>query len=131
MNLSKFLSKVIGIYLVIISVAMLTNMQQFSSNMNSLINEAPLMIVVGFFTLILGILMVVSHNIWQWSWKILVTIVGWLIFLKSIGILFYPLFMDKLTLLFTQNLTFAYTAAAIDFALGILFCYFGFRRNNT
>lgn len=130
MDVSKFLSKVMGIYFIIISTAMFTNMQQFSNSINSLINDAPLMFVTGFFTLILGILIVVSHNIWQWNWRVIITILGWITLLKGVSIIFCPQLIDKTTVLFLQNMNVAYIAAGIDFALGVLLSYFGFRHKN-
>lgn len=126
---SKFLSKIIGIYLIIISMAMLINMHQFASHVNNLITDAPLMFVTGFFTLIFGIIMVVSHNVWQWNWRVMVTIVAWVVLFKGLYLIFYPQLINKMTILFIQNASFSYTATAIDFVLGLLFSYFGFRRD--
>ncbi len=128
MDISKFLSKVLGLYLVIVTTAMFVNMQQFIINVTNLVNDKPLMLVTAFFTLILGLLMVVSHNIWQWNWRVLITLFAWIALLKGASILVYPQFIDSATQAFLQNTTAAYVAACIDFALGILLCYFGFRR---
>lgn len=128
MDVSKFLSKAIGIYLIIVSIAMLVNMHQFTVNVNNLVNNAPLMFVTGFFTLILGILMVLSHNIWQWNWRVIITIIAWISLLKGASIILYPQFIDKSTILFIQNINIAYIAAGFDFVLGVLLTYFGFKR---
>jgi hypothetical protein len=128
MERSKFLSKVIGIYLVIVSIAMFINMPQFLSAINGMINDTPLMFTLGFIILILGILMVVSHNIWQWHWRVLITIIAWLILLKGVGILFYPQFIDQMTRQFTQNMNIAYASTMVDFLLGLLFCWLGCKR---
>lgn len=128
MDTSKFLAKVIGIYETIISIAMLVNMHQFTNNISGLLNNAPLMLIVGSFTLILGVLLVVSHNIWQWNWRIIITIIAWIVLLKGASIVLYPHALDKLTILFIQNMIFAYTIASIDFILGIILIYFGFKR---
>jgi hypothetical protein len=128
MDKSKFLSKVIGIYLIIISIAMLVRMQEFTHDVTKLINDAPLMFVVGFFTLILGILMVVSHNIWQWNWRVIVTIIGWITLLKGASIIFSLQFLDKAAMLFVQNINAFYIAAIIDLVLGVLLSYLGFKR---
>lgn len=86
------------------------------------------MFVTGFFTLILGLLMVVSHNIWQWNWRIVITVLSWITLFKGASIIIYPQFIDKTSLLFVQNMSFAYIAAGVDFVLGILLIYFGFKR---
>ena len=43
MNISKFLGKVIGLYMLIVTVAMLLNMHQFTNKVDLLINDIPLM----------------------------------------------------------------------------------------
>jgi len=130
MDVSKFLSKVLGIYLVIIGVAMLVNMHQFASYVSDLVNDKPLMFVSGFFTLILGILMVVSHNIWEWHWRVIISILAWMTLLKGATLIFYPQFIDKSTMLFLKNTNFSYITAIIDFILGALLCYFGFKHKQ-
>ncbi len=117
-----------GIYLIIVSTVMSVSMSQFNTSVNNLIHDTPLMFVTGFFTLVLGILVVVSHNIWQWNWRVLITIIGWLTLLKGMSIILYPQFIDKVTFLFIQNINIAYIIAGFDFLLGILLCYFGFKK---
>lgn len=128
MNISKFLAKVIGLYLLIVSIALLTNQQQFTLAINNLINNSALMFVIGFFTIILGILLVVSHNVWEMNWRILITLIGWIALLKGISILIFPQYMDKISLVFIQNPHFAYAAGGVDLLLGLILCYYGFRR---
>lgn len=86
------------------------------------------MFIAGFFTLILGVLLVVSHNRWVWNWRVIITVIAWLTLIKGASIILYPIFIDKMTLLFLQNMNAAYVAAGIDFLLGGLLCYFGFKR---
>lgn len=128
MNTSKFLARVIGIYQIIISIVILVDLPRFSEIILSLINNTPVMFVTGCFTLLIGTLMVVSHNVWQWHWRLIITIVAWLTFLKGISILLFPQFINEITRLFVQNMFFAYTTAVIDFIFGALLIYFGFKR---
>lgn len=128
MDKSKFLAKVLGLYFIIISVALFTNRAQFGLLVLDLINNAPLMFVTGFFVLILGLGLVVSHNIWQWDWRVLITITSWIILFKALTILFYRPWIDEMTILFVQNVSADYIAGGVNFILGVLLCYFGFRR---
>ncbi|KTC92405.1 hypothetical protein OQJ18_10280 [Fluoribacter dumoffii] len=129
MDISKFLSKVLGIYLIVVSIAIFFNGDQFTIYIKELLKNAPLMLVMGFWTFIIGLLMVVSHNIWQWSWRLLVTIISWLILLKGVSIIFYPHYIDLASLLFIQNKNIAYTTAGFDLIMGMILCYLGFKRN--
>lgn len=130
MDVSKFLGKVIGIYLLIVSTSMILNLPQFVKYVNDLISNPSLTFVTGFFTLILGILMVVGHNVWEWNWRVLVTIVGWITLVKGASIIYYPQFINHLSLLFLQSTTGAYIAASLDLFLGLLLTYFGFRKKS-
>lgn len=128
MNTSKFLSKVIGLYEIIISLAMLTHSSLLFNSMQALLANEPLMLFIGCTTLILGLLMVVSHNIWRWHWQVLVTIVSWIILLKAITILLFPHSLDQLSLPLLSNSYYLYAVVSMDFGFGVLMCYFGFRK---
>ena len=39
---------------------------------------------------ILGMIVIGMHNVWEWNWRVVVTIVGYLSLLKGIMNLFYP-----------------------------------------
>lgn len=127
MNTSKFLSKAIGFYLLIISLMILLNTHQFLSNVTHLIEDPALMCITGFFTLILGLLMVLSHNVWTWNWRVLVTLICWITLLKGITILILPQHMQMMSLSFLKHNDMIYVSAATDFILGVLFVYFGYR----
>lgn len=128
MNISRFLGKTIGIYLVIVSLVLLLHSQQFFDTLYRLINDGPLMFVTGFFTLIIGILLVVSHNIWEWNWRVIITIISWITLLKALSILLYPQLITQTSVLFVQNVSYVYIAGGIDLILGLILCYFGFKR---
>lgn len=128
MNISRFLSKAIGIYLMIVSMSVLFRRHEMVSFMNELINDAPLMFYLGFVTLILGILMVVSHNTWEWSWRTVITAISWIVLIKGVSILFFPQYMNDITLFFISHANSLYISASIDLALGLFLVYHGFKR---
>ena len=78
MNTSKFLSKVIGLYLILVSLVMLSNIERFMHLVDGMIHNPSLMFAFSFVILILGLLMVLSHNVWQWNWRVLVTLICWM-----------------------------------------------------
>ncbi|KTD05252.1 hypothetical protein [Fluoribacter gormanii] len=128
MDKSKFLSKVLGLYLILVSLAIFLNLEQFTIYVQELLKNAPLMLVLGFWTLILGLLMVVSHNIWQGNWRLLITIISWIVLLKGASMILYPHYIDYATFLFMQNKNIAYSTAGFELILGIILSYLGFKR---
>lgn len=128
MDTSKFLSKVIGLYLIIVSTAMIADMPAFYRHTHSLLTNIPLIFVSGFFTLILALLMIVSHNIWECSWRVIITIAGWLVLFKALNLILFPEYVDQATTLMLYDKSIAYGLAGTDLVLGFVLVYLGFKR---
>ena len=90
MELSLYLAKVLGSYLVIVCVVLLTKRKALSGLIKELTNSTAVLVVSGAFTLLLGLLVVVSHNIWVMDWPVIITILGWLTIAKGVLRLFMP-----------------------------------------
>jgi len=130
MDISRFLARVLGLYMVIISIAMFANMRQFGNLVTALVNDPSLLFTIGFFTLLLGLALVVSHNLWQWNWRIIITIIAWLVVFKGVCLIFHPQYIIDMSNGFLRNQTLAHVVAAIDFIIGLALCYFGFKREG-
>ncbi len=90
MCLSIFLAQVIGIYLFLISLAMLVHQHRFKKTMSDLLGNITLITLTGVTMLVLGLLIVVDHNIWIPDWPVLITIIGWILVLQGLMRLFVP-----------------------------------------
>ena len=44
----------------------------------------------GIFALIIGLLVVLSHNVWEADYRVVITIIGWLALIKGIAYLTLP-----------------------------------------
>ncbi|PIR88335.1 MAG: hypothetical protein COU09_02775 [Candidatus Harrisonbacteria bacterium CG10_big_fil_rev_8_21_14_0_10_44_23] len=89
MELSLYLAKVWGLFIVIITFSMMINKKQIAK-MYHLAKEEGMLILMGMLSLVVGILSVLSHNIWVSSWPTIITIFGWLALLKGLMFLFFP-----------------------------------------
>lgn len=127
MDVSIFLAKTLGLYLAIVSIAMLFNASRFATILNDVIDNPTLLLFSGILALIFGILLVVSHNIWQADWKVIITIIGWLALFKGIIRIGLPQLSFGMMRYFTQNKTAYYLTGVITLLLGIFLCYFGFK----
>ena len=88
-GLSIFLAKLLGVYLVIISLAVLVNKDRYERMVKKMDISPLQQHAYAAFTLILGLLVVLTHNIWD-SWPIVITITGWLLVLKGAFNLIMP-----------------------------------------
>jgi hypothetical protein len=51
-------------------------------------------LLVGTFNLLLGLFVILGHNVWTWGLPVIVTLAGWLMTLKSIIYLLFPRALD-------------------------------------
>ncbi len=84
MCISLFFAQVIGVYLFLISLAMLIHSARFKRTMNEFLGHSALMSFAGGVSLIFGLVIVVSHNIWVTEWPILITIIGWILIVQGV-----------------------------------------------
>ena len=90
MELSIFLAKVIGLVSVISVLAVLARFSLYKKLEDDTAKGVSSVYLSGFVILLLGALLVTSHNIWSSDWRVVITIIGWLVLAKGILRLFFP-----------------------------------------
>ena len=85
MELSVFLAKVLGLYLVIVAPAALLNRRHFPRLIKEFSDSLAMVVLSGFVALVLGLLLVVSHNVWTTDWRVIITLLGWLTLIKVLS----------------------------------------------
>jgi hypothetical protein len=92
MDTSLFLAKLIGPLLLAISAAMLVNQDNMRDMARDFLEHRGLIFLAGILTLLGGIAIVLTHNVWEWRWPVIITILGWL---SVIGGAFRIIFPDS------------------------------------
>ncbi|MCX6718531.1 MAG: hypothetical protein NTY81_02950 [Candidatus Staskawiczbacteria bacterium] len=122
--LTNYLAEIWGISIVVVALALLLKESYLKRLFASMQNEDNLFFW-GFVTFIIGIAMVLAHNIWVKDWQVIITIFGWASLLKGLYILFLP----KLTIFWIkklENSPFIPFALFIAIFIGLVITYFGF-----
>jgi hypothetical protein len=123
-----FLSRLIGLYCILVALSMITRRQATLESITALLHDPARMFVLGAITLIAGLAMVLAHNKWSGgALAVIVTLVGWMTLLKSLLLLFLPPEMEAglfLGQLHYQQLFYLYCAFSL--VLGIYLTYGGF-----
>jgi vacuolar-type H+-ATPase subunit I/STV1 len=123
-----FLSRLIGVLTILISLAMLLHKQSNVEAATALVYNLPLSLVTGMAVLICGLAIVLGHNVWSGGvLPIVVTIYGWSLLIRGAlllclssearGNMFEMLHLEDLFLFYV----------AINLSLGIYLTYGGFR----
>ena len=95
MDLSVFLARFFGLYLIIVGVICLIRKVHIQKIVSDFYNDRPLVFYSGVISLIVGLLIVLSHNIWTADWRVLITILGYLALVKGIMRLSVDSFKEK------------------------------------
>ncbi|GGI81543.1 hypothetical protein [Legionella impletisoli] len=88
------LSQMFGLYLVIMAIIMVSRTKYYRDLILRLDPFDPAIAIGASYGLMLGILLVVIHNIWAWEPRLVVTILSWVILIKSVLWLSFPVKMS-------------------------------------
>lgn len=126
---TTFLSKLIGLYCILVSLAMFTRKRAIMEMVMALVHDTPALFIVGIITLVAGLAMVLAHNVWSVGpLPIIITFIGWLTLIK--GLLFLFLTPEAGVGFFLIGLHYEqlfYLYAAISLTFGVYLTYEGFR----
>ncbi len=126
METSVFIAKLFGLAYTVIGLGMLINGKAYKKMFDAMMKEAGVWYLGGLMALVVGFLIVSAHNVWEGSWVLLITLVGWLGLLKGLLLLLFPEWMmGWSTNLFKKRKSFTGMGAFV-FILGLVFVYFGF-----
>ncbi len=96
----------LGIFYLSVSLSMFFNPQYFRRFFESFFNEPLAVFVSGIIALIAGYILIIYHNMWEFSKTVIITIFGWLALAKGVLILAMPeLFIRISSKILIQNQT--------------------------
>jgi len=125
MQTSIMLAQIIGPIYLIIGLGLFLNQESFKKMYQEFMKSSGLLYLGALMAMIVGALVIQSHNIWRADWTVLITIFGWAAFLKGVALVIIPQpFMDfwkqwKVEKWFNA-------AMVIYVGLGLAFSYFGY-----
>ena len=87
--LVNYLAQIWGISLVIIPLAMLVK-EKYVKQLFESVEDDKKFFCWGITSFLIGLLMVLSFNVWSQSWQVVITILGWATLLKGLVVIFFP-----------------------------------------
>lgn len=125
MDLSHFLARVIGFYLIITAVLVLANTKGIQKITEGVLKSSGVLYLSGFIALVLGLLIVIGHNVWNLTGALLVTLIGWLTLVKALAILFFPDAYSRFGMKYIKGNGYM-AGTVISLLAGIFLLYYGF-----
>lgn len=117
---TMFLANVIAWYFIIMGLLLLIRTDRVRDAMEQIMTQPGLFFVVGLFTLILGLLMVISHNLWVTGWPAIITLFSWLVLISGIIRLFAPELAVRMSHSFLNNPGYLKIAGIFSLIIGFI-----------
>lgn len=126
MDTSLLLARLLGPILVVLAVGLIAFQDSWRSMAKEFIVSRPLMFMSGFLTLLGGLAIVNTHNVWIGGWPVIITILGWLAVVGGIARMLFPQKVMGVGEKMLNNKTYLIVAGIVEGLIGLWLCYVGY-----
>ena len=127
MQTSIFLAKLMGPVMIVIGLAVLIHQEDFRKLSQEFISSRALLFLSGMIILPAGIAILIVHNVWRLDWRVLITIMGWLMTIGGAVRLLAPRFVTERANTVLKHPQMLLIAGIIWAAIGFVLFFFGYR----
>lgn len=118
-----FLANIIGWYFVIIGLYLVLKHDQLKPAVKELLKNPGVFFLMATVTLILGLLLVASHNIWVMGWPVIITLIAWITLIKGLIRLFFPSVVHNIAKNMLENAMLMKIMGLIVLIIGLFLLY--------
>ena len=126
MEISIFIAKILGPLFFVVGIGLIMNSKWYLKVFEDFTKNAAFLYLGGVSALSLGIVIVVTHNVWMMSWVVIITILGWLSVLKGISLLIMPDWVPNVIEVYKKNPKLLLAHGAFAVGLGAILSVFGY-----
>ncbi len=126
METSVILAKIMGPLLLIVGLGLFINLEHYRRMLSDFGASSLSIYMAGTTALLLGLLIVVFHNVWVVGWPVIITLLGWSAVIKGTVRLVAPRIVADRAGIYGRNTNVIMASALITFGLGVALAYFGF-----
>jgi hypothetical protein len=126
MDTSIFLARLLGPLFVVLAIGLLVRQDSWRAMAGDFIASRPLVFLTGFLTLLGGLALVNTHNVWEAGWPLIITIFGWLAVIGGIARMLFPETVMGFGQKMLDSKTYLTSAGAVEGLLGLWLCYVGY-----
>jgi uncharacterized protein YjeT (DUF2065 family) len=126
MELSLILAQVLGIVFFVLGFGLVCNAKRYKKMYQDLIKNDGFVFFAAVFALIVGTTLVLTHNIWETHWSVIITILGWIALLEGFILAVFPEQTVKMATGIINKKTMFIVAGIGYMVFGGVLIYFGF-----
>jgi hypothetical protein len=126
MDRSFFLARLMGPTFVVIALGMLINLGMYENMIAEALHPGFLFYLSGLLSLLAGLTIVNLHNRWQVDWRVVITVLGWLMTIGGIMRIVLPQFAVAVGATIYGGRTAIIVAALVVGTLGAFLSFKGY-----
>lgn len=126
MEASIFIARIFGLCYLIMGIGLIFNHKAYQRMMDDFCKNAAMVFLSGLFALVVGIVIILLHNIWVANWTVMITIIGWGGFIKGVWMLVFPDSVSKFMQVYQKNKNMMMVHSIIALLFGVVLTFFGF-----
>ncbi len=96
MEHSVYLAQLLGPILVLLGLSYAFRLNSFPKLIKDFAKDSGLMHISVLLMMLGGVALILAHNVWEWGWPLIITILGWAVLLKGLLYAFFPGAMLKM-----------------------------------
>ncbi|RWM06503.1 hypothetical protein [Mesorhizobium sp.] len=128
MERSLFLARIVGPTFVAAALGMLINLDMYETMIAEGLRPGILLYLSGLLSLLAGLAIVNLHNRWQLDWRVIITVLGWLMTIGGIMRIVLPRIALAVGSTIYSGRASAIVVALITGALGAFLSFKGYMR---
>jgi len=126
MESSIFLAQLIGPILIVLGVGMLAQPQGYRAVAEEFLASPALIYIAGLLALVPGLAIVLTHNVWPFDWRLIITLLGWLATIGGIFRLLMPAQVRRIGTAALARRGWLRGSGVVVVALGAVLAFFGY-----
>jgi membrane protein CcdC involved in cytochrome C biogenesis len=123
---SIFIARLLGPLLLAVGAGILMNPGIFRTMGTEVVRSVTLVYLFGLMDLAAGLAIVLTHNVWLVSWRVLITLLGWLLIVRGAARVLLTEKVMAFGAKAFRNKQLVPVSSAIVGILGLVLCYFGY-----
>ena len=126
MNTSRFIARLIGPLFLVMGLGMVIEGDLVRVLSQEFLSNISLIYLAGMLTLVAGLAIINTHNVWEANWRVIVTILGWLAVLGGVIRLLFPGKVQALGVGMLSHPHAMIISGAVVLVVGAVLCWTGY-----
>jgi len=123
---SVFIARLLGPVFALIGIALLLRAETYRAIFRDFLRSPALYYLAGFLALFAGLAIVLTHNVWAFDWRVVITLIGWVTIVRAAITVLWPEWIVPVGNVVLEHRAALLAGGAINFLIGLVLSYFGY-----